>query len=216
MLAVRNFGAANPQLVYADKSITAAARGRNAISIGNSALKAAVRLWFLVAAIGQSLLVLHIVSFYGRSAMTADWAHWNTFLSRGIVPGDQIGNFALAMHLSVAAVITTGGPLQLIPQIRTRWPIFHRWTGRVYLLTAVLGSLSALYLLWIRKAGTGGVVQRFGITFDACLIIICAAMALRYALAHKFDVHRRWAIRLFLVVSGNRRMAQRRCTSNLC
>ena len=32
--------------------------------------------------------------------------------------------------------------------------------------------------------------------------MFCAAMAVRYALARKFGVHRRWALRLFLLVSG--------------
>ena len=37
----------------------------------------------------------------------------------------------------------------------------------------------------------------------AVLIMLCAAMALRYARARDFKTHRRWALRLFLVVSGS-------------
>jgi len=66
-----------------------------------------------------------------------------------------------------------------------------------------MASLAALYLLWIRNANTGSVVQALGITLDAVLIMFCAAMTLRHALAREFGVHRRWAIRLFLVVSGS-------------
>jgi len=37
----------------------------------------------------------------------------------------------------------------------------------------------------------------------AVLIMLCAAMALRYALARDFKTHRRWALRLYLVVSAS-------------
>jgi hypothetical protein len=170
---------------------------------GVSTLHAAVRLWFVVAVIGQWMLVVHIVSFYGRTVAQGTWAMWDRFLTHGIIPGDTVGNLALAIHLSFAAIITAGGPLQLIPQIRTRAPVFHRWMGRVYLLTAVMASVAALYLVWIRNANTGSVVQHVGISLDAALIVFCAAMTLRHALAREFAIHRRWAIRLFLVVSGS-------------
>jgi hypothetical protein len=170
---------------------------------GDGTLRAAVWLWFVVAVIGQWMLVVHIASFYGRTVAQGNWAKWDKLLTHGIIHGDTAGNLALAMHLSFAAVITAGGPLQLIPQIRARAPAFHRWNGRVYLLTAVMASLAALYLLWIRNANTGSVVQALGITLDAVLIMFCAAMTLRHALAREFGVHRRWAIRLFLVVSGS-------------
>jgi tetratricopeptide (TPR) repeat protein len=41
-----------------------------------------------------------------------------------------------------------------------------------------------------------------GVTLNAVLIWVCAAMALRYALARDFRAHRPWALRLFLVVGA--------------
>ena len=113
-----------------------------------------------------------------------------------------MGNFALALHLFVAVIITVGGPLQLIPQVRARVPVFHRWNGRVYMLTAFLASISALYLVWIRGGVFGNFAQHVGISLNAVLIMLCGVTALRYALARRFELHRRWALRLFLVVSG--------------
>jgi tetratricopeptide (TPR) repeat protein len=98
-------------------------------------------------------------------------------------------------------VITVGGPLQLIPQLRARVPTFHRWNGRIYLLTAFTTSIVALYLLWVRGT-VGDVFQHVGSSLNAVLIMLCGAMALRYAVARDFKTHRRWALRLFLVVSG--------------
>lgn len=166
------------------------------------ALRAAAAFWFLVAIIGQWMFAVYILSFYGRAVVEGDLARWNKVVSPGYIPGDRMGNFALAMHLLVAVMITVGGPLQLIPQIRVRAPRFHRWNGRIYMLTAFMVSVTALYLLWIRGGIFGDMVQHLGVSLNAILIMFCAVMALRSALARKFDVHRRWALRLFLVVSG--------------
>jgi hypothetical protein len=192
------------QLVYEGMSVAEpASRGELPTWTGKTALKAAAAFWFLVAIIGQWTFVVYIVSFYGGAIVQGDFARWGKFLTHGLVPGDNLGNLALATHLTLAAVITAGGPLQLIPQIRARAPAFHRWTGRAYLLTACVISISALYLLWIRNERTAGdLVQHLGVTLDAVLILFCGAMALRYALARQYGVHRRWAMRLFLVVSG--------------
>lgn len=168
----------------------------------DKALLAAVRLWFAVVLAGQLFFVLHIVLFYGRSSLSGDFARWNKVLSVGFVPGDRMGNGTLGVHLAMAALITFAGLLQLIPQIRARIPAVHRWVGRSYIVMAVLASTSALYLSVIRGGTPGGALQHATIDLDAILILVFAALALRYALARNFVVHRRWAIRLFLAVSG--------------
>lgn len=169
---------------------------------GSGALQVAVRLWFLVTLIGQSLFVLHIVSFYGRTTLAGDFAAWNKILYVGYVSGDAMGNGVLGLHLAMAAMITFAGLLQLIPQIRQRIPTFHRWVGRVYIPAAFLAGASAFYLVLIRGGVIGDTTQHVTVLLNGLLIMICAAMALRYALARDFTVHRRWALRLFLVVSG--------------
>lgn len=167
----------------------------------DTALKSSAAFLFLVAVIGQLVFVLYILSFYGGSAVRGDLEAWNKVLPHGIIPGDDIGNLAIAMHLLLAAIITIGGPLQLLPQIRVRVPTFHRWNGRIYLLTAVAASITGLYMVWFRQ-GPGGILQHLGISLNAVLIMLCGAMALRHALARNFTVHRRWALRFFLLVSG--------------
>ena len=168
----------------------------------DQALNAAARFWFLLAVLGQWMFVFYILSFYGRAVVERDLARWSKVVSPGYVPHDHLGNFVLAAHLIVAVIVTVGGPLQLIPQIRARLPLFHRWNGRVYILTAFIAGITALYLVWIRGGVFGNMAQHVGISLNAVLILFCAAMALRSALARTFSVHRVWALRLFLVVSG--------------
>jgi hypothetical protein len=172
-------------------------------SAADTALKWAVRSCFAVIALGQLLFVIHIVSFYGRATLAGDFARWNKALpSPGYTPGDRVGNAAVGIHLMVAAIITSLGLLQLAPRIRNRFPVFHRWSGRVYVAMAFLASGSALYLQMVRHSGVANAIEHIGIEINAVLIMLCAGLALRYALARQFDTHRRWALRLFMVVSG--------------
>jgi len=90
----------------------------------------------------------------------------------------------------------------LVPQIRNRFPVFHRWNGRIYMLTAVTLSVAGLYMTWFRGS-VGDLSIHLGSTLNAVLIWLCGGMALRYALARDFKTHRRWALRFFLVVSAS-------------
>jgi uncharacterized membrane protein len=113
-----------------------------------------------------------------------------------------MGNTAVIMHVASAVIIMLAGAVQLVPQVRNRFPVFHRWNGRIYLLTAVTLSVAGLYMTWIRGS-VGDLSVHLASTLGAVLIWLCGGMALRYALARDFRTHRRWALRFFLVVSGS-------------
>jgi hypothetical protein len=172
-------------------------------SVADSVLKLAAEFWFVVAVIGQFVFAFSVASFYGLTALRGDFAAWNRVLFRGLVPGATMSNAALAGHILFAAVVSVVGALQLVPRVRDRFPAFHRWNGRVYLLAAVTQGVTGLYLLVFRGAAPGTIVEKIAIWISGVLIILCAAMALRYALARDFKTHRRWALRLFLVASGS-------------
>ena len=175
------------------------ARTRRGFAV--SALKWAAKFWLTIAAIGQLIFVVYIVSFYGSTIVRGDFAAWNKVLPHGYIAGDSMGNAALAGHMLFAAIIMFGGLLQLIPHIRTHAPRFHRWNGRVYTATAVAATLTGIYMVWFR--GTAGhAAQQLAITINGVLILACAFMTVRHAMARKLAAHRRWALRLFLVVSG--------------
>jgi tetratricopeptide (TPR) repeat protein len=106
------------------------------------------------------------------------------------------------MHLASAAAIMLAGAAQLVPQIRSRFPVFHHWNGRIYIVAVVTLSAAGLYMTWFRGS-VGDLPQHLGGTLNAILMWLFAAFALRYALARDFKTHRRWALRLFLAVSGS-------------
>jgi len=170
-------------------------------SIADGALKSSTVLWFLTAVIGQWAFVYYIAAHYGGGALEGDLESWKATSLKGYIAGDTAGNFFFATHVLLAATITFGGTLQLVPQIRARAISFHRWNGRLFILTAFAISIGALYLVWVRDA----TISTFGsvsISLNAALIMAFAAMTLRYALARDIDAHRRWALRTFIVVSA--------------
>src|SRR5262245_15478482 len=174
----------------------------DANATARSALRTSAIAWCVPAVIGQWFFAYHIARTFIAPAFAGNVAAWNKTLFVGLVPGDRVGNAALAAHLFIAFVITIGGTLQLIPQIRRYTPAFHRWNGRVYIVVAYVTSLAALYMIWTRKTFGGILINDISVSIDAVLIMIFATIAVRHAMARRIDVHRRWALRTFIVASG--------------
>jgi len=167
-------------------------------SLADGALKAAAGFWFVVAVIGQVVFGFATASFYGLTALRGDYHGWR--ITQGHVAGNMLGNSAVALHLIAAVIIMLAGAVQLVPQVRSCFPVFHRWNGRIYMLAALALSFAGVYMTW--RGSVGDTSQHIGGSLNAVLIWLFAGMALRYALARDFKTHRRWALRLFLVVSA--------------
>ena len=165
------------------------------------AFEKATRILFITGITGQFIFVAYIVLIYGGIALSGDYERINKILPHGIIAGDTMGNFALAIHLLLAAVITFGGPLQFIKGIRQRFPRFHRWNGRIYYVTAFIIASTGLIMNATRGAH-GGMVMALGNALNAMLIMTFSVMAWRTALQKNFKAHKKWAIRAFLMVSG--------------
>jgi uncharacterized membrane protein len=170
--------------------------------LADRTLKAAAGFWFVVVVLGQLVFAFTVASFYGLTAARGNWQQWNKSMVHGYSPDHPVGNLVVAIHLTSAVIILLSGAIQLVPQIRRRAPLFHRWNGRIYVVTAFTVSLAGLYMTWVRGT-VGDLSQHIGQSLDAVLIMLCAVMALRYALARDFKTHRRWALRLFMVVSAS-------------
>ncbi len=170
--------------------------------LARSVLDVGAKTWFAVTAMGQWIFVVYVLAYYAPLILGGGFqALGETSLPGGYVPGETVGNLAVVMHLFLAAIIIGGGPLQLIPQIRSRFPVFHHWLGRLYILTVVTTSVAGLYMVWTRGV-LGGELMKIAISTDAVLIITFAAIAIYHAISRNIRMHRRWALRLFMVASG--------------
>lgn len=158
--------------------------------------------WFAVTLLGQWLFCLYVVAYYGGFIWDGGIRGLaDSHLPKAHVPGDPVGNLAVAAHLLLAAIILGVGPLQLVPAIRRRMPAFHRWNGRAYLCVACIASISGLYMAWIR-GGVGDFWMHAGISLNAAFIVLFAIATLYFARMRQVRVHRRWALRLFMAASG--------------
>lgn len=166
-----------------------------------SLLNFSAQFWFIIAVLGMWIFAFYVAAFYGGAAMDGDFMRWNRVLPHGYIEGDSMGNLAVAIHLIFAVIVMVGGPIQFIPQLRKYAPKFHRWNGRFYLGAAVLISLSGIYMV-VTKGTITGLVGDISVSLNGVLILLFAYLALKNAVKRKFDEHRKWALRLFLVMAG--------------
>jgi uncharacterized membrane protein len=168
---------------------------------GETLLTRAAATWLVVALLGQWAFFAYIAAFYGPSTASGNFEAWNRLAALGAKPfiaGDTRGNLAFAAHALAAGIVALGGALQLMPWIRARFPRFHRINGRVFLATVVALSVSGFYLVWIRKTSTS-LQGAIGTTINGVLILMFAMRTYITARARELVVHRRWAMRLYLV-----------------
>lgn len=152
-------------------------------------LKVAVQFWFATALVGQWIFTYYIVAAYWLPVARGESERWNNLLTDF--------NLAFMMHVGFAIIIFVGGPLQLIPYIRNRFRRFHRWNGRVYLLTVAVATAAGLYMIWTHGT-VGGLGVQVGTSISALLVAYFGWQAVRFAIARDFASHRRYALRLFI------------------
>ena len=185
------------------RAMTDALRPKNAPAGSGRAdavLGAAAAFWLLTALIGQWLFFYYIASFYGPTMASGNHEAWSVLSAmgaKGYVEGDTVGNMTFGAHALAAGIIAFGGALQLVPGIRARAPAFHRWNGRLFLLTVVGLSLTGFYLVWGRGSPPES-LREMATTFNGVLILAFAGLAVRHAMARRITIHRRWAMRLYL------------------
>lgn len=168
----------------------------------SSVLSASATAWLVVATLGQWAFVAFIVLFFGTRVLSGDLVALNDKPHvTGYVPEDLAGNLQFIGHALLGGLVTFAGTWQLVPALRRRWPGLHRWNGRLFLSIALLVTLSGLYLVWVRgsQLGSGSNVS---ITLNGLLIVCFAMLAWRSALRRDFAIHRRHALRAYLLVNG--------------
>jgi hypothetical protein len=169
---------------------------------GDVLLQRAGLIWFVAAVAGQAAFVAMILAHYGRKAIIGDFAGWNDKpLIKGYIAGDSAGNVMFALHVLLAAMVTFGGLLQMVPWLRRHRPALHRWNGRLFFIVAVVMACGGLWLTWVRPTYLS-LISAVAVSLNGALILLFVAMAWRHAIRRDVIAHRRWAMRAFLAVNG--------------
>jgi Predicted membrane protein (DUF2306) len=95
----------------------------------------------------MSIWGVWIAIFYGKAALY-DWDQFNIVFPDLYTPEYPVASFAIAFHLIGAAFMAFAGAFQLIKYIRKVHPVFHRWVGRLYILSSLIASISALIFIF--------------------------------------------------------------------
>jgi uncharacterized membrane protein len=92
------------------------------------------------------------------------------------------------------------GPLQFWTALRRRYARFHRWTGRIYLVSVGIGATMAPFMIgqssladWVYHSGLAGLAFAWAGTSALALLAIRRGNVIQ---------HREWMIRSYVVTFG--------------
>lgn len=99
----------------------------------------------------------------------------------------------LILHIVPSMLAILIGPFQFLPQFRKgRLLKLHRWLGRAYLLSVLLGGIGGLYMA---QFGYGGLIAELGFATLALLWLYSGYMAYKRIRNKEIEAHRQWMIR---------------------
>jgi uncharacterized membrane protein len=100
-------------------------------------------------------------------------------------------------HILPAMLFMVLGPLQFIRRLRSKYPQFHRWSGRIFLTASAVVGATGLTMAFGKTIG--GVDEKAAITLFGTFFLIALAKALLHALRKEFVLHREWMIRGYAI-----------------
>lgn len=148
------------------------------------------------------LFGLYIIAFYAASLYAGNGARWNEMLPGLYSKEAAAPTLGIGLHFAMGGIILVLGSIQLIDKLRNKFPAFHRWTGRIYVVACMLAAVGGL--VFIFTTGTiGGTIMNIGFGLYGILMLVAAVLTWRYAAIKQMDLHRAWALRLYALAIGS-------------
>lgn len=158
----------------------------------------------LVATVWVSALLfgLYILAFYVMALSDGDLSRWNNVLPGLYEEGRPAATLGIGLHFMAGGIILILGSIQLLKGVRNRYPTFHRWTGRLYIIASIFTAVGGLS--FIALEGTiGGTVMDIGFGLYGILMLLSAVETFRHAKAGRMEQHNAWAWRLYALAIGS-------------
>ena len=102
------------------------------------------------------------------------------------------------IHIILGLVMILLGPTQFIGSIRKRWPAFHRWSGRVFVLSGFTAAITG-FAMNILFPPVGGLLKVAAIFIMSITLFVALIVALRAILRGDVATHKAWMIRAYAV-----------------
>jgi small-conductance mechanosensitive channel len=106
--------------------------------------------------------------------------------------------WAFYAHLIAGPVSLVAGTILLSEWVRRRAPRWHRWLGRLQVVCILLVLVPSG--LWMARYAMTGAVAGAGLGLLAIATALCTALGWRAAVARRFDEHRRWMLRTYVLL----------------
>ena len=117
----------------------------------------------------------------------------------GPITANAFAHPFLVIHVVAAMIALMVGPLQFVRRLRTRYPGFHRATGKLYVAAIAIGSPAGFIL----ALGTSsGLLAATGFATVAVLSIAFTWLGWRAAVNRQFTAHRDWMLRSWGMTSA--------------
>jgi len=100
----------------------------------------------------------------------------------------------LMVHVAGAATALLLGPWQFSSRLRNQLPTLHRWIGRTYVVSCLVGGAAGFLLA---LGASTGPISTVGFGSLAVLWVVTTSLAWRRAVQGRFIDHRAWMIRSF-------------------
>lgn len=152
--------------------------------------------------LSAGLFGLYILTFYAAALFDGQMENWNSVLPGLYQRGGMSANSGIGLHFAAGGIILVLGSIQLMEGVRVKYPVFHRWIGRIYVGASLLAAVGGLVFIFVR--GTiGGITMDIGFSLYGILMFLAGAETFRHARAGRIEIHRAWALRLYALAIGS-------------
>ncbi|WP_404427378.1 DUF2306 domain-containing protein [Ureibacillus chungkukjangi] len=124
------------------------------------------------------------------------------FISRKdqILTDERLWILMIRIHILLAIISLITGPLGIIKALRDKSRSFHRWNGRLYVLSILLNFIPGVYVSFF---ATGGWISVIGFLILNTLWLGTTLLGFYYIKRKKVILHSQWITRSFFLSFAN-------------
>jgi hypothetical protein len=103
------------------------------------------------------------------------------------------------LHVVPSLLFVLLVPLQFVSSWRGRYPILHRWTGRMLM---GLGAVIGISALWLSAHPVGGLAEGTATILFGCFFLFSLGKAWWHIRNGRVELHREWVMRMVATALG--------------
>lgn len=117
-----------------------------------------------------------------------------------LITNEALWLFMIRLHISLAIVSLITGPLGALKAVRAKSKSFHRWNGRIYVLSILLNFVPGVY---VSLFATGGWPSTVGFLLLNTLWLGTTFLGYLFIKRKNTILHSQWIVRSFFLSFAN-------------